>query len=137
MAMEEEKIEVNDTDNDTSDDDVNNLYNELYDDLIKAKRNVILFKKIIITLEINIEVLQKENDLSKKKIGSLDISLKVCQMCETLKAKGNDLTKSLEKFTNDKKNLDTLLGNQRHCFNKERISYEKIVSKDFFQKPFL
>ena len=32
-------------------------------------------------------------------------------MCEMLKVKAKDLTKSLEKFTNCKKNLDTLLDN--------------------------
>ena len=47
----------------------------------------------------------------KKKIESLDISLKVCQMCEILKANVDDLTKSQEKFTNRKNNLDTFLGN--------------------------
>ena len=68
-------------------------------------------KKIIANLEIDINMLQKENDILKKKIESLDIPSKVCQMCETFKAKVDDLTKSLEKFTNGKKNLDTLLGN--------------------------
>ena len=62
MAMEKEKVEVNEIDIDCLDnetDDVNNLYNELYDDLIKAKRNVNLSKKIITTLEIDIEAIQK------------------------------------------------------------------------------
>ena len=45
-------------------------------------------------------------------------------MCETLKAKIDDLTKSLEKFTNAKKNLDKLLANQRLNFNKEGLGYE-------------
>ena len=111
MAMRNENIEVNNCDNDFFDDEIDDLYNDLYDDLIKAKKNVNLSKKIITTLELDIETLQKENHLLKKKFESLDISSKVCQMCETLKAKIDDLTKSLEKFTNDKKNLDTLLGN--------------------------
>ena len=54
-------------------------------------------------------------------------------MCETLKAKVDDLTKSLEKFTNGKKNLDTLLGNQRLGLNKEGIGYEQIASKNFLK----
>ena len=136
--MEGENIEVNDFDINTSNDendDVDDLYNELYDDLIKVKKNVRLSKKIITTLKTDVEVLQKENDLLKMKIERLDISSKVCQMCEAFKAKVDDLTKSLEKFTNGKKNLDTLLGNQILGPNKEGIGYEKIASKNFFQKP--
>ena len=93
----------------------------MYDDLIKAKKNVKLSKKIIIGLEVDIDILQKVNDELKKKIESPDISSKVCQICETLKVKVDDLIKSLKKFTNGKKNLDTLLGNQRFGFNKKGI----------------
>ena len=57
----------------SNDDDVHDLYNKLYDDLIMAKKNVNLFKKIIANLEIDIDVLQKENDMLKKKIESLNI----------------------------------------------------------------
>ena len=58
-------------------------------------------------------------------------------MCETLKVKVDDLTKFLEKFINGKKNLDTLLINQRLFFNKEGIGYEKIASKNFFKNFFV
>ena len=53
----------------------------------------------------------------KKKMESLDISSKVCQMYKSLRIKVDDLTKILEKFTNGKRNLDTLLGNQRLILN--------------------
>ena len=57
MVMEGENIEVNNFNFNTSDnDDVD----ELYDDLIKAKKNVSLSKKIITTLEMNIKVFQKK-----------------------------------------------------------------------------
>ena len=72
----------------------------------------------------------------KKEIESLDIS-NVCQMCETLKAKVDDLTKSLEKFTNGKNNLDTLLGNQRLGLNKEGLDYEQITLKSFLKNFFV
>ena len=38
------------------------------------KRNVSMFKKIISTLETDIDVVQKENELLKDKIENLDIS---------------------------------------------------------------
>ena len=69
--------------------------------MIKVKKNVNLSKKITTILEIDIRVLQRDNDLLKKKIESLDISLKVCQMCETFKVKMDDLTKFMEKFINN------------------------------------
>ena len=68
-------------------DNIDGFYSELYDNLIKAKRNISMFKKIIVTLETTINVLQKENESLNKRIESLDISSKVCQMCETLKVK--------------------------------------------------
>ena len=58
-------------------------------------------------------------------------------MCESLKAKVDDLTKSLEKFTNGKKNLDTLLGNQRFGFNKEGLGFEQNASKILFKNLFV
>ena len=140
MAIDGENMEVNDSDLNSSDDennDVDDLYSELYDDLIKAQKNVSLSKKVITTLESNVEELQKENDSLKKKIENLDISSKICQMCEILKAKVDDLTKSLEKFTNGKKNLDTLLGNQRIGLNKEGLGYEQITSKSFLKNFFV
>ena len=45
-------------------------------------------------------------------------------MSETLKIKAYDLTRFLEKFTNGRKNLDTLLSNQRLDLNKEGIGYK-------------
>ena len=77
MALENEEIEVNGLNSNAFDDDIDDLYNEHCDDLIKAKRNVFISKKIIASLETNINVLQKENDLLKKKIESLNISSKV------------------------------------------------------------
>ena len=58
-------------------------------------------------------------------------------MCETLKAKVDDLTKSLEKFANGEKNLDTLLGNRRLGFKKERLGYEQNASKILFKNLFV
>ena len=58
-------------------------------------------------------------------------------MCETLKVKMDNLTKFLEKFTNCKKNLDTLLSNQRLDPNKEGIGYEQIASKNFLKNLFV
>ena len=105
MTMECENIRVDDSDYIASNDDIDDLYSEIYEYLIKDKKNVNLSKKIIATLEIDINGLQKENKLLKKRIESLDISSKVCQICETLKAKVEDLSKPLEKFTNGKNNL--------------------------------
>ena len=58
-------------------------------------------------------------------------------MCESLKAKVDDLTKILAKFTNGKKNLDALLGNQRLGLNKEGICYESIAPKSFLKNFFV
>ena len=82
MAMGAKNIKVNDFNSNASNDDIDDLYSEIYDDLIKTKKNICLSKKIIATLEINIDVLQKEYKLLKKKIESLNISSKVCQICK-------------------------------------------------------
>ena len=57
-------------------------------------------------------------------------------MCESLKAIVDDLTKSLEKFTNGKMNLDILLSNQRFGLNKGGLGYKPITPKSFL-KSFL
>ena len=133
MAMGDEDTEVNNFISDLSDDETDDLYHDLYDDLIKAKKNVSMSKRIISSLELNIETLEKENYLLLKRIKDSENSFKVCEMCKTLKARINDLANSLEKFTNGKKNLDTLLGNQRLSFNKEGIGYGQNDSKNFFK----
>ena len=58
-------------------------------------------------------------------------------MCETFKAKVEDLNTSLEKFTNGKRNLDTLLGNQKPNLNKEGLKYKQIVCKSFLKNFFV
>ena len=58
IALEDKNIEVCDSNlNTLNDNGVDDLYTKLYDDLIKAKKNVSLYKKIIVTLEIDIEAL--------------------------------------------------------------------------------
>ena len=49
--------EANDSNFVQSNDELDDLYSELYDDLIKAKKSVNLSKKIIISLEKDIEKL--------------------------------------------------------------------------------
>ena len=67
MVMECENIKVNELDSNALNIDINDLYSELYEDLMKVRKNLSLSKKIIGTLEIDVEVLQKENELLGKK----------------------------------------------------------------------
>ena len=58
-------------------------------------------------------------------------------MCKILKVKIEDLNKSLERFTNGKKSLDTLLSNQMLGINKKGLGYEQVASKRFLENFFV
>ena len=137
MAVNNEVIDFHSAQSD-NDNDIDDLYSELYDDLIKAKKSANLSKKIISSLESNSENLQKENDDLLKEIQSLKSSLpKVCSNCEKLQSKIDDLNKTLEKFTNGKKNLETLIGSQRCTFNKEGLGFIPGNSKGLYKNLFV
>ena len=71
MVMDDEVTNSNSA---QSYDDVDDTYSELYDYSIKAKRSLILFKKIIASLENDLEKLQRENNNMLKEIQSLKSS---------------------------------------------------------------
>ena len=72
-----------------------------------------------------------------KEVESLRSSSKVCSNYESFQNKINDLNRTLEKFTNDKKNLKTLIDNQRCALNKERLRYILGTSKGFYKNLFV
>ena len=88
-------------------------------------------------MENDLEKLQRKNNDLLKEIQSLKSPSQVCSNCESLQNKINDLNKTLEKFTSGKKNLETLIGNQRHAFNKEGLGYIPSTSKRFYKNLFV
>ena len=60
MAFKYDENQVNDLNSYISKDHIGDLYIKHYDDLIKAKKNIYMLKKIIISLESIIKILQKE-----------------------------------------------------------------------------
>ena len=112
---------------------MDDLYSELYDDLTKAKKSENLSKKIISSLENDLEKLRRENNDLLKEVESLKSSSNVCSTYENLRNKIINLNKILENFTSGKKNLEALIGNQRCAFNKEGLGYILGISKGFYK----
>ena len=60
------------------------LYSELYDELIKAKKSLNISKKIISSLENDLENLQRENNELLKQVESLKSLSNVCSNYENI-----------------------------------------------------
>ena len=82
--------------------------------------------------------LLKENDLPKKNISAL--KAEVSESAEKTSFGFYELQKivkllkfDIEKMVNSSKNLDLMLGNQRPCFEKSSLRYEKKENKEQFK----
>ena len=146
----DEEVDISNLKPPPSYDELQNAIDGLHKESLRLTKVVVSSKKIILSLENEVSILNKELEelkIENKTLGLLDANSfytkclshenastsSCCSSCKSFENENDDLKKVLAKFTLGRNNPDILLGKQRCVFNKAGSGYNPKVqqSKSF------